>query len=69
MAPMVFESHNGGDVIFFVIILWLSIISMIIFASVDDASRPRKRSKTPRGPASIGGKGCACGDSSTYLSC
>lgn len=74
---MIIESHDGGDVIFFVVIISLSIISMIIFASVDDDSDSgtSKRRHKARGPVFVGGQGCGCGACSagcgvcgTYLS-
>ncbi|OAY79330.1 uncharacterized protein LOC109718654 [Ananas comosus] len=57
---MVFESPDRGDVIFCVIIVWLSIMSMIIFSSIDEPIRSRRQGKI-RGPVFIGGKGCGCG--------
>ncbi|KAI0501740.1 hypothetical protein KFK09_016685 [Dendrobium nobile] len=59
MAVESFEVHGGGEVMFCVIIMWLSIISMIIFSCID---HPRSSNKHSRKSSSHG-----CSDGS-YLS-
>ncbi|RZR96880.1 hypothetical protein BHM03_00025953, partial [Ensete ventricosum] len=40
----VFELHNGeGDLVFCAVILWLSLISIVIFSSVGGPSQQRSR--------------------------
>ncbi|THU44438.1 hypothetical protein C4D60_Mb02t07370 [Musa balbisiana] len=71
----VFGSNDGGDLVFCAIIIWLSVIAMTIFSSVDHPSeQSKKRSglsrlvllqeKGGRCACCIGGAG-VCG---TYLS-
>ncbi|CAN6243458.1 unnamed protein product [Urochloa humidicola] len=57
---MVFEPHAGagGDVVFYVAIACLSLLSMIIFAAAGGEGKPPRRAN---GPVFVGGKGCGCG--------
>ncbi|KAG8058415.1 hypothetical protein GUJ93_ZPchr0002g23358 [Zizania palustris] len=85
MASLVFEPHDaaapvgvgGGDMVFCVVILCLSALSMIIFAAASPGSGGERRRRLGRanGPVFVGGRGCACGGCSsgagvcgTYLS-
>jgi hypothetical protein len=73
MESAVFETiHDaavavgGDDVVFCVVILCLSVLSLVIFAassSADDGEGKRRRRSGSRanGPVFIGGRGCACG--------
>uniref|UniRef100_A0A0E0CHC8 Uncharacterized protein n=1 Tax=Oryza meridionalis TaxID=40149 RepID=A0A0E0CHC8_9ORYZ len=89
MASLVFEPHGGaevevavagvggGDVVFCVVILCLSVLSMIIFAAASPGGggEQRRRRRSSSGPVFVGGRGCGCGGRSsgacvcgTYLS-
>ena len=75
MASVVFETTqddavagSGDDVVFCVVILCLSVLSMVIFAAfpssaaVDrEGKRLRRSSSRANGPVFVGGWGCACG--------
>ncbi|KAF8769635.1 hypothetical protein HU200_006234 [Digitaria exilis] len=63
---MVFELHAGGvaggDVVFYVAIECLSLLSMIIFAAAAGGEEGNKqRRRRANGPVFVGGKGCGCG--------
>ncbi|ONK68112.1 uncharacterized protein A4U43_C05F7570 [Asparagus officinalis] len=59
-VAMIFESYNSSDVIFFMAIMWLSIISMVMFGSGKDPAQPNKEPRG-HGPVFVGGRGCDCG--------
>ncbi|XP_047076616.1 uncharacterized protein LOC124686759 [Lolium rigidum] len=74
MASVVFETiHDavavgGDDVVFCVVILCLSVLSLVIFAASsapaggDEEEKRRRRSGSrANGPVFVGGWGCACG--------
>ncbi|XP_044409308.1 uncharacterized protein [Triticum aestivum] len=75
MASVVIESHDsavagGGDVVFCVIILCMSVLSLVILAASsavgsgdgEEEGRLRRRSASRgNGPVFVGGRGCACG--------
>ncbi|CAM0946283.1 unnamed protein product [Alopecurus aequalis] len=78
MASVVFETTqdatvagSGDDVVFCVVILCLSVLSMVIFAAssssaaaaaVDgEGKRGRRSGSRANGPVFVGGWGCACG--------
>ncbi|KAF7089227.1 hypothetical protein CFC21_092244 [Triticum aestivum] len=74
MASVV-ETHDsavagGGDVVFCVIILFMSVLSLVILATSsavgsgdgEEEGRQRQRSGSRgNGPVFVGGRGCACG--------
>lgn len=47
----------GGEALYCVIVLWLSIISWIIFTSIDDTETSRKRRRRQGKPVFIGATG------------
>ncbi|THU60349.1 hypothetical protein C4D60_Mb07t11710 [Musa balbisiana] len=60
-VAMVFELHNGeADLVFCAVIMWLSVISIVIFSSVGGLSQPRQRSRDSR-LVLPGEAGCRCG--------
>ncbi|KAL0912166.1 hypothetical protein M5K25_018123 [Dendrobium thyrsiflorum] len=63
MAGASFEAHGSGDVMFCVIIMWLSVISMIIFSCIDQPKNSSNSNKQSRKAAARHG----CGDGS-YIS-
>ncbi|KAJ8461717.1 hypothetical protein OPV22_034643 [Ensete ventricosum] len=70
----VFELHNGeGDLVFCAVILWLSLISIVIFSSVGGPSQQRSRDTRLVLPGEEAGCRCGCciggaGVCGTYLS-
>ncbi|XP_062223792.1 uncharacterized protein LOC133922456 [Phragmites australis] len=55
---------GGGDVVFCVVILCLSVLSMIIFAAAAYSSgggEGKQRRGRANGPVFVGGRGCGCG--------
>ncbi|KAI4978224.1 uncharacterized protein LOC123402685 [Hordeum vulgare subsp. vulgare] len=75
MASVVIETHDaaaagGGDVVFCVVILCMSVLSLVILAASsavgcgDGAGEGRRRQRCGsrgNGPVFVGGRGCACG--------
>lgn len=75
MASMVIETHDaavagGGDVVFCVVILCMSVLSLVILAASsavgsgdgEGEGKARRRSGSRgNGPVFVGGRGCACG--------
>ncbi|KAI0488814.1 hypothetical protein KFK09_028653 [Dendrobium nobile] len=60
MAMQMEASIDSGEIMFYVVIIWLLVVSIIIFASFDGDDQIYRRSKTT-GPQFVGGKGCGCG--------
>ncbi|KAF7084100.1 hypothetical protein CFC21_087787 [Triticum aestivum] len=69
MASVVIESHDsavagGGDVVFCVIILCMSVLSLVILAAssaVGSGDGEERSASRGNGPVFVGGRGCACG--------
>ncbi|KAF7078602.1 hypothetical protein CFC21_083009 [Triticum aestivum] len=75
MASVVIETHDaavvgGADVVFCVIILCMSVLSLVILAASSavgsgdgegEGKRRRRSGSRGNGPVFVGGRGCACG--------